>query len=292
MSNTNLPLKIDNNSLKIAENIMAVRDLIFPNKATQKLNKLQFASRNNPNHYIIIVDLSSNSSENLENIEKLLNNYLEEIIISCTREGIRDIMRISVIIHKNEVAEFLFEQGFVSVCELPEFIIRKEFCESIKKMPWGEEIKSKLTYNYWIEEKCAGKPNLIQALNLANDLIKEANKDYPNSMPPLIINICEKTEENLNDLEDVINIIKEQSNTIGNTMFSWFIFNKKNEQLNIFKDLTSCIPLIDEYRNIKDISKLQFICTTRIPQLDNFHSESFREFFLTNPEYLIKNEQY
>lgn len=291
MSNSNLPLKIDYNSLEKAENIMAVRDLIFSNKPTQKLKKLQYASRNNPNHYVIIVDLSSNSCGKLENIEKLLNNYLEEIIFSCTRDGIRDIIRISVIIHKNNFAYNLFENGFVDVSELSKHISHSEIIEKNKLMPWGEKIKEKQTFNYWIKEQCAGKPNLIQALNLANDLIQKANTEYPNSMPPLVINICEKTEENLNDLEDIINIIKEQSNTNGNTMFSWFIFNKKNEQLNIFKGLTSCIPLIDEFRNIKDVCKLQFICTTGIPQLDNFHSESFREFFLTNPEYLITNEQ-
>jgi uncharacterized protein YegL len=160
------------------------------------------ATKNLPGCLIVLLDQSGSMSEQF-GIDKrtkavaaarAVNTALESLVDQCTKgESVRDYFHVGVIGYGTNAAVELLAggsgpAGLLTTSEL-ETKAQVEEIETEEDDGTGKLKKER--QNKWFDQVCAGGTPMDDALKIACDKLKEWVGKYPNSFPPIVLNITD-----------------------------------------------------------------------------------------------------
>ena len=154
-------------------------------------------SRRKPSLFVFLIDQSRSMSRKIAGGKRsksqeaayAINKQLNEIISRCTKsDGVRPYFNVGVIGYgsRSGLALSLINESPIPINELEEYILRMEKeTQTIE----GEEIETE--FPIWFEPVAAFDTPMTKALTLAGEWIVDWIGKYPDSFPPIIINISD-----------------------------------------------------------------------------------------------------
>jgi hypothetical protein len=278
MSN-NLPEKSENSQVQKStsngSNLWAAR-----NTALNPLYYNARITRKNPGSIIILLDQSGSMDDEYkegktkaEVVADVVNDLLNDIVFKCQREGsVRDYFQIMIIGYGQETEEFeyvpkicwegaLATYDWVKVSDLKGNELDSIISKNQEIMPWGEVIESSTTKKIWIQPIAEGLTPMKAAFELCLEKIEDWICDNINSFPPLIFNITDgfpSDVDDLNELTEVCDKIKNISTNHGNSLLFNCLFTSEGEMLR-FPFLSQSLDFEEAYH------KILFECSSIMP---------------------------
>jgi hypothetical protein len=162
-------------------------------------------SRTNPSCFLFLIDQSSSmggafggesGKKKAQGVSDALNRLLQNVIIKCAKaEGVRDYFHVGVIGYASEarpaLAGPLAGQPLVPMSDLAANPLRVEQRTRKVEDDSGGTMEQTFKFPVWVEPVAQGKTAMCQALNLAREYLSVFIARYPDSYPPLAINISD-----------------------------------------------------------------------------------------------------
>lgn len=241
MSNSNLPAKSNQGApaaVSAAGNLFTVRQTA--------LSPIKYSARITSTHpcaFVLLLDHSGSMSESIidnrgdpkvkaSEVAKIVNQFIEEIILTCQRTDIiKDYFEILILSYgkrdknKNSIVKIAWEgplsgKTWVTVNELRNSSLRKEIIEVENPKPFGPRIL-KEERNVWIESYAEGLTPMRKAFDVCSEYLEEWVSKHPNSFPPMVFNITDgaiSDIKNYSELIDTANRLKSIATTDGNVL--------------------------------------------------------------------------
>ena len=161
-------------------------------------------SRKNPTLFVFLIDQSgsmdaedSQGKKLSEHVSETLNRLIAGLLLRCTKnEDVRDYFHLAVIGYSGSGVQHLIKpegnnRTSVKISEIPKKLIRTE--EKKRKVPDGAGGLVEIKFNYfvWIEPMANGGTPMVGAFAKAKEIIAEFIQEYPNSYPPIILNLTD-----------------------------------------------------------------------------------------------------
>lgn len=187
-------------------------------------------SSSNPGCFIFLLDQSSSMDDRWENTSKkdkvadIINNFLLEMVLTCTQgESVKDRSYVSVIGYGAKVGSAylgnLAGKFNVKISEIDNNVSRLESRMVKQEDGAGGIIESKVEFPIWIDAVANGSTPMLEAFDMAKDIVSSWVKEHPDSYPPIVVNI---TDGEYNESpEKVVKEIRSLATSDGNTL----IFN-------------------------------------------------------------------
>jgi hypothetical protein len=268
--NNNLPDTSNNkgiNSIIDAKTVLTTRNQVF-----KPINENRI-TRNNPCAVVILIDQSgsmgrkytdSNNEDKIiaEEVAEAVNKFFEYLILKATKGNeIREYFTFLVIGYGNEEKENSAKIAWEGTLENKEWVNVKELSSNIQekstrtemKIPHygGNPIKITTTDKVWIRPKHHGKNTpMISALKLCHQKLEEYIETRSDNFPPIVFNITDGLPTDSNDLNELINVcnqIKDIDTSFGNTI----LFNCLLSNLNEERTLMPTIEDVDKLNSNK-----------------------------------------
>lgn len=186
------------------------------------------ASKGKPAFLVFIVDQSSSmrgqigkdSCTKAEATAKILNEILENLLYECTKDQkIIDYFYILVIAYGGDLA-------------------KEVFCGTVSELEAKAEAGSKggdgdLAGSYiWLKPEAEGGTPMTEAFILAEKKIQEWIQKYPDSFPPVVLNITDGAPNQKESAEKAAKALLSTGTSDGNTLlFSCHISESKGEPI-------------------------------------------------------------
>ena len=162
-------------------------------------------TRDNPTCLVFLIDQSKSMAQPFgrqaekkksDGVADVINRFLTELSIKSTRnDGIRDYFHIGVIGFGDQIgsalAGALAGRTLVPIHEIAVKPLRIEERTRTEDDGMGGLIQKKVRFPIWVEPKADGLTPLAQALELAREWVAGFIRTYPNSFPPIVINITD-----------------------------------------------------------------------------------------------------
>ena len=162
-------------------------------------------SRANPTCMIFLIDQSSSMGEpfgaqpekpKAEGVADGINRLLQNLVLKCAKgDGIRDYFHVGVIGYGGRVTWALGGKlaghKLVPISVIANNPLKVE--QRTRKMDDGAGglVEQKFKFPVWFEPLAAGRTPMCQALTEASLALEEFVKHFPDSFPPLVINISD-----------------------------------------------------------------------------------------------------
>jgi uncharacterized protein YegL len=187
------------------------------------------ATKNLPGCLIVLLDQSGSMSEQFGTDKRTkavaaaraVNTALESLVDQCTKgESVRDYFHVGVIGYgTNQAVELLSggsgPAGLLTASEL-------ETKSQIEKIETEEDDgtgKLKVeSRNKWFDQVCAGGTPMDEALKIAGDKLKDWVAKYPNSFPPMVLNITDGEPNVPEAAEKAAETLRKISTSDGDTL--------------------------------------------------------------------------
>jgi hypothetical protein len=158
-----------------------------------------------------------------EGVADGINRLLQNLVLKCAKgDGIRDYFHIGVIGYGGRVAwalgGSLAGQKLVPVSALANSPLRVE--QRTRKVSDGAGglVEQKFKFPVWFEPVAGGRTPMCQALTEATGALTEFIEQYPESFPPLVINISDGKATDGNP-ELAAFALRRLGTTDGNVLF-------------------------------------------------------------------------
>lgn len=161
-------------------------------------------SRKNPILFVFLIDQSSSMDDSNSDQIKLaqvvsdaLNKIIASLVLrSAKNDSVRDYFHVSVIGYCGNNAEFLLVSDSkssprIKISELADNHLRVE--NRVKKVSDGAGglVEFKTKFHVWIDPKANGATPMLEAFKKAKDVVMEFIDEFPNSFPPIVINLTD-----------------------------------------------------------------------------------------------------
>jgi hypothetical protein len=162
-------------------------------------------SRANPTCFIFLIDQSSSMAEpfgaqpekpKAEGVADGINRLLQNLVLKCAKgDGIRDYFHVGVIGYGARVGWALggqlAGQKLVPISVIANHPLKVE--QRTRKVDDGAGglVEQKFKFPVWFEAVAGGRTPMCQAVSEATQAVSEFIGTYPNSFPPLVINISD-----------------------------------------------------------------------------------------------------
>jgi hypothetical protein len=162
-------------------------------------------SRANPTCLVFLIDQSSSMAEpfgaqpekpKAEGVSDGINRLLQNLVLKCAKgDGIRDYFHVGVIGYGGRViwalGGKLAGQKLVPISAIANNPLKVE--QRTRKVDDGAGglVEQKFKFPVWFESVAGGRTPMCQALTEATTVIEEFVAKYPDSFPPLVINISD-----------------------------------------------------------------------------------------------------
>jgi hypothetical protein len=162
-------------------------------------------SRANPTCFVFLIDQSSSMAEpfgaqpekpKAEGVADGINRLLQNLVLKCAKgDGIRDYFHVGVIGYGARVGWALggplAGKKLVPISVIANNPLKVE--QRTRKVDDGAGglVEQKFKFPVWFEAVSSGKTPMCQALTEAGQAVTEFISQYPNSFPPLVINISD-----------------------------------------------------------------------------------------------------
>jgi hypothetical protein len=222
-------------------------------------------------------------------VARVVNQFIEEIILTCQRTDIiKDYFEILILSYGklddngDSIVSAAWDgplsgKTWVTVNELRNSSIRKDIIEVHNPKPFGPRIL-KEERNVWIEPCAEGLTPMRQAFEACAEYLQEWVSIHPNSFPPMVFNITDGAVsdiKNYSELSEAADKLKAITTTDGNALlFNLLLIDnteerrefpsiadrelfEENEYESALFDVSSFIPVnlkkeLPEIRNIPD----------------------------------------
>jgi hypothetical protein len=162
-------------------------------------------SRSNPSCLIFLIDQSSSMAEpfgaqpekpKAEGVADGINRLVQNLILKCAKgDGIRDYFHVGVIGYGGRVAWALggnlAGQKLVPMSVLANNPLKVEQRSRKADDGSGGAVEQKFKFPIWFEAVAGGRTPMCQAISEATQAMNEFIGRYPDSFPPLVINISD-----------------------------------------------------------------------------------------------------
>jgi hypothetical protein len=162
-------------------------------------------SRANPTCFVFLIDQSSSMAEpfgaqpekpKAEGVADGINRLLQNLVLKCAKgDGIRDYFHVGVIGYGGRVGWALggqlAGQKLVPISVIANHPLKVE--QRTRKVDDGAGglVEQKFKFPVWFEPSAGGRTPMCQALTEATQAVTEFIGTYPNSFPPLVVNISD-----------------------------------------------------------------------------------------------------
>jgi hypothetical protein len=189
-------------------------------------------SRTNPTCFLFLIDQSSSMAEpfgaqpekpKAQGVADGINRLLQNLVLKCAKaDGIRDYFHIGVVGYGGRVAWALggelTGQKLVPVSLLANHPLRVEQRNRKVDDGAGGLVDQKFKFPVWFEPVAMGRTPMCQALTAAIEAISSFLERFPDSYPPLVINISDGKATDGNP-EVPAYQLRELKSSDGNVLF-------------------------------------------------------------------------
>jgi hypothetical protein len=187
-------------------------------------------SRFNPAGFLFLLDQSQSmrgamagtTRSKAEAVADVLNRLLQDLCIRCAKaDGIRDYFHVAVLGYGATVGSAfsggLAGQGLVPVSAVANTPLRIEERTRLVEDGAGGLVEQKFKFPVWIQPAAGGNTPMAAALRQASMLVQDFLIRYPNSFPPVVLNITDgrPTDE---DPRPVADELRRLSSTDGEAL--------------------------------------------------------------------------
>jgi hypothetical protein len=162
-------------------------------------------SRANPTCFLFLIDQSGSMAEpfgaqpekaKAEGVADAINRLLQNLVLKCAKaDGVRDYFHVGVLAYGGRVAwalgGALAGQQLVPVSAIADHPLRVEQRSRKVDDGAGGLVELKFKFPVWVEATAGGKTPMCRALRLARKVLTEFVGRFPNSYPPLVINVTD-----------------------------------------------------------------------------------------------------
>lgn len=260
MNNSNLPAKSNSGTpatVSAAINLFAARQTA--------LSPIKYSARVTSAHpcaFVLLLDHSGSmsdpiidnkgeSKEKATEVARVVNQFIEEIILTCQRTDIiKDYFEILILSYGkldengNSTVSTAWDgplsgKTWVTVNELRNSSLRKEIIEVPNPKPFGPRIL-KEEMNVWIEPCAEGLTPMRKAFEVCTEYLQEWVSRHPNSFPPMIFNITDgevSDIENYSELSEAADQLKAIATTDGNALLFNLLLVDNTEEKREFPSI-------------------------------------------------------
>jgi len=189
-------------------------------------------SRTNPACILFLVDQSSSmdrpfggeqGKKKSEGVADAINRLLQNLVLKCAKaDGVRDYFHVGVIGYGEQVAPCLAgtskDQPLAPISTVANNPIRLEQRMRVIDDGAGGLVEQTFRFPVWFEPTAGGKTPMNEAVVLAREVTTEFISVYPDSFPPLVINLTDGQPTDANPLDAAV-ALKSLKSTDGNTLF-------------------------------------------------------------------------
>ncbi len=244
-----------------------IKDITLRNRRFGMAYEKQIGS-DNPGCIIILVDqsLSMTESYGKETDEKqhvatrAVNSVIEELVTSCTDgEEIKDRCHVSVIGYGTEVHRVVDDM----ISEIGESPERLETVQRKESDGTGKVIEIPVQMPIWLEPKAENGTPMHTAFEDAYRIAEGWCLKYPNSFPPIVINITDGEPYDYEATQDAAKRVMELDTVDGNVLvFNIHIPHDKSGREVTFPHSTEEFDGLDE----SDNAKFLFNISSNLPE--------------------------
>jgi hypothetical protein len=162
-------------------------------------------SRTSPSCFLFLVDQSGSMVKpfggqagkiKAQGVADAINRLLQNLVLKCAKaEGIRDYFQVGVIGYGSRVGPAfggaLAGRSLVPISDIAFHPLRVEHRTKKVEDGAGGLVEETFKFPLWFEPTSEGKTPMCQALTLARQTLAEFVERYPDSYPPLVINITD-----------------------------------------------------------------------------------------------------
>jgi hypothetical protein len=189
-------------------------------------------SRTNPACILFLVDQSSSmdrpfggeqGKKKSEGVADAINRLLQNLVLKCAKaDGVRDYFHVGVIGYGESVAPCLAgtskDQPLAPISTVANNPIRLEQRMRVIDDGAGGLVEQTFRFPVWFEPTAGGKTPMNEAVVLAREVVTEFISVYPDSFPPLVINLTDGQPTDANPLDAAV-ALKSLKSTDGNCLF-------------------------------------------------------------------------
>jgi hypothetical protein len=162
-------------------------------------------SRANPTCFLFLIDQSSSMAEpfgaqpdkaKAQGVSDGINRLLQNLVLKCAKgDGIRDYFQVGVIGYGGRVAWALggqlAGQRLVPISVIANNPLKVE--QRTRKVDDGAGglVEQKFKFPVWFEAVAGGRTPMCQAFTEATQAVEEFIAHYPDSFPPMVVNISD-----------------------------------------------------------------------------------------------------
>ena len=177
----------------------------------------------NPSCIIILVDQSwsmadpyGNETEQKKDVAtRAVNRVIDELVTSCTDgEEIKDRCHVSVIGYGDEVHSVVGNM----ISEIGESPSRIETVQKKESDGAGGLVDIEVQMPIWLEPKAENGTPMHTAFEQAYDIAQKWCAEWPNSFPPIVINITDGAPTNRDATQDAAEKVMELNTVDGNVL--------------------------------------------------------------------------
>ncbi len=175
----------------------------------------------NPGCIIILVDQSmgdiygDGTEEKKDVVARAVNSVIDKLVTSCTdSEEIKDRCHVNVIGYSDEVNRVI--EGMIS--EIGESPKRFETVKKKESDGAGGLVEIEVQMPIWLEPKAVNGTPMDEAFQQAYDIAQEWCTEYPNSFPPIVINITDGAPDDPEATHDAAKRVMGLETTDGNVL--------------------------------------------------------------------------
>lgn len=239
-------------------------------------------SRNNPTCFIFLIDQSGSmdgkwgeTSIKSNAVADIMNKLLHNLVMKCSKgETIRDYFHISAIGYGTEVKSAFGgplgqeDKQLLPISVIGENPVRIDKKEKKVSDGAGGYYKEDIKFPVWIDPVNEGRTPMCEALNLAKGIISTWVSEYPDSYPPLVINITDG-EATDGIPSSVAEEIKSMKTSDGNALLFNVHISSSNSIPIMYPDKVSSI-------NDKNAELLFAMSSVLPPHLQRIAREEYR----------------
>jgi hypothetical protein len=189
-------------------------------------------SRANPTCLLFLIDQSSSMKEpfggqsdkpKAQAVADAINRLLQNLVLKCAKsDGVRDYFHIGVLGYGSQVSWALggglAGQSLVPISAVAAQPLRVE--QRARKVDDGAGglVEQKFKFPVWFEPTAGGKTSMCRALAMAAEALGVFIGHFPNSFPPLVINISDGRATD-GDPRPAAQQLRELATGDGNVLF-------------------------------------------------------------------------
>lgn len=228
-------------------------------------------SRTNPSCFVFLIDQSfsmedswgagEGTRQKAEGVSDAINRLLQNLVIRCSKEeGIRDYYHVGVVGYGEKVGPALggslAGRAFVPISEIGDNPGKIETRTQKEDDGAGGILEREVQFPVWFEPVARGGTPMCQAFTQAQGVVKQFLAQYPDSFPPIVINITDG-EATDGDPRNVAKVLCDMKSNDGNVL----LFN-----LHVSTQTGAAVLYPDDPDGLADeFAKLLFSMSSELP---------------------------